>query len=146
MGFKYNNRKRLIRTGVGFLIFALLNLGVFVFTIFMNSLQNEITIFINVVCLAIGVITGIHYVQLPKKDYIRIDDNAISVHTGPGKTRKRILFDSIKMVVEVSNIIEIKLNNKKEQIVYLSSLAEDDVKELKERLKQKAEWRNTHVN
>ena len=146
MDFKYNNRKRLIRTGVGFLIFALLNLGVFVFLILTNGLQDEIIIVINVICLAIGVITGIHYVQLPKKDYIRIDDNAISVHTGPGKTRKRMLFGSIKMIVEVSNIIEIKLNNKKEKIVYLDSLAEDDVKVLKERLKQKIEWRNTHVN
>lgn len=146
MGFKYNNRKKLIRTGIGFLIFALLNLVVFAFTININGSQDEIVIVINIVFLVIGVIAGIHYVLLPKKDYVRIDENAISIHTGMGKSRKTILFDTIKMVVEVSNIIEIKTKNNKEQIVYLSSLAEEDREQLKERLKKKTDWRNTHVN
>lgn len=145
MGFKYYNDGKWMRKGIGSFFTALLTLVVFVITSYSKESQSIVVFLLAVTACTIQVLGGIYYINLPDKDYIRIDDYAISIYRGLVIPRKKIPFDNIKKVVEVSTVIELKLKDD-EQTLYPELLAAKDVEVLKEKLKKKTNWGNAHVN
>lgn len=146
MGYKYHNQKQWFQKGMGSFLAAFTNLGVLAINIYMSGHPEPVIYVLQVLITVIGVIVGINYYNYPDKDYIQIDDEAISIHRGLIIPRKSIPFESIKKVVEVSAIIELKLIDDGEQILYPEWLDEKDLQEVKERLRKVTNWRNVNAN
>ncbi|WP_430789802.1 hypothetical protein VBD025_04800 [Virgibacillus flavescens] len=147
MGYKYNNQKQWFQKGMGSFLAAFINLGVLAMNIYTTGSPPLFFYVLHVLITVIGVAVGINYINYPDKDYIQVDHDTISIYRGLFIPRKTIPFDSIKRVVEVSSIIELKFyEDDSEQLLYPEWLDETDANEVKEKLRKVTNWRNTNVN
>ncbi|MEH7239122.1 hypothetical protein [Bacillus sp. JJ1562] len=138
MGYRFVSNKRWIRESIFAIIYVLTItiLSVYSFLTFeVGDFTNPILSFILIVSIIVGIYRAIYYFKLPTKDYLIIEGRYLSIYRGNLIPRKMIQFDKVERVVQVNDIIIIKLSNGKEEQIYIEWLSNGDNIELKKELK-----------
>ncbi|MGY0694823.1 hypothetical protein ACW2QC_18915 [Virgibacillus sp. FSP13] len=139
MRFKYVQKQKWKPAGATSIIIAITNLLLLLLNAYMNGRLSVPVIAIHVLLAGVGGIMGIYYLNMRHKDYIRIDEQRISIHRGPVIPRKQIEFDNVKKVIVISTIIELHMKNEKVHQFTSDWLAADDLDEIKNILKKRVE-------
>ncbi len=94
-------------------------------------------IFITLVILftAFGVYKILFYFQIQEKNYIIITGEKLTIYRGNLLSRKDIPFKKIKRVVQISDMLLVKLVNDREEQIHTEWLTEKDSQTLKRELK-----------
>ncbi|WP_456277919.1 hypothetical protein [Bacillus sp. AK128] len=145
MSYKYNSIRKWKREGFKSLLQILILIFFSFFSSFSSGIGDQTNLFFLAFLLLVvmeRVYNAIYYFTLHNKDYLIIESSSISIYKGKLFPKKYIEYHKVKHVVQVSDIIILKLHDGKEEEIYTERLSHSDTnevkKELKHRLGQKA--------
>lgn len=84
-----------------------------------------------ILLLGKGVYRTYYYYRLPKKPYIFIDKNVLSISQGMLLPRKQVLLDQTVKIKQYNEILIIELKNHEEVQIYTNFISEEDTSKLK---------------
>lgn len=118
--------------GVVWLIVALLNLGLLIFML--NSFASHFGLLISPILLLTilsGSALGIFYLRIHHVDYIRINEQSLSIHRGLVLRRRIVKLSDVHEGRLVGNKYILILKNEKEVPLYTRNLSIRDLDRLK---------------
>ncbi len=137
-GYKFTSKKKWIRQGTNSLLYVLIIgfLSIY-FDIFFNAVNftNPIIFIILISSILIAILRAKYYFKLNKKDYLILEGGSVSIYRGFLFRRKQILFSQVEVVVQVSDVILLIMNNGKEEQIYTDLISNEDQVELIKNLK-----------
>ncbi|UOQ84419.1 hypothetical protein [Gracilibacillus salinarum] len=140
MHYHFIAQKKWKKEGISTLVFLCIVVIGFIFMLLDVNIQGTTlwlsTIFISLIIL-FGVYKSYYYLTLPRRNYLIMNDDHVSIYRGPVLSRKLVSFDQVDRVVQINTVILFKLENGKEEQIFTDFLSEEDTVEIKEQLKKK---------
>ena len=84
----------------------------------------------------LGIYRAIYYFKLHQKDYLIIGESSLSIFRGIIFPRRTINFNQIERVVQIDEVIILKLHSGKEEQINTEWLSDKNNADLKKELKQ----------
>lgn len=137
MGFHYDNQEKWVKHGLASFGGAILFLLIITFEIYMKGYIDRVMLVIEFVPVIVGVVQGFLYMTRSEKDYIRIEDDVISIHRGTFLPRKKVFFAEIRRYVQHDTLFILKLEDDREAQFNMDWLSKVDVGEIRDRLSEK---------
>ncbi|MFB4168858.1 hypothetical protein [Virgibacillus sp. JSM 102003] len=137
MEFNYDNQEKWIKNGLASFGGAILFLLIITFEIYMKGYIDKVMLIIEFVPVIAGVVQGFLFMTRSEKDYIRIEDEVMSIHRGTFLPRKKVFFDEIRRYVQYDTLFILKLEDDREAQFNMDWLSKEDVGEIRDCLSDK---------
>ncbi len=137
MGFNYDNQEKWMKNGLASFGGAILFLLIIIFEIYMKGYIDRVMLMIKFAPVIAGVVQGFLYMTRSEKDYIRIEDDVISIHRGTFLPRKKVFFAEIRGYMQHDTLFILKLEDDREAQFNMDWLSKADVGEIRDLLSEK---------
>lgn len=140
MELKFSEKRKWFKAGIRSILYTLAVFfsGIILFiSMDADETANRLLMIICTLFILLGIYKALYYFRLPKKDYVVIEENLISIHRGNIIPRKIIKFNRVKRVVQVNEVISLLLSNEREEHIYTDWLSEEDTSQLKKKLQRR---------
>ncbi|SIS46472.1 hypothetical protein [Salimicrobium salexigens] len=143
MEYRYKNSKKWKREGLKSLWQAMAAVAANIITMASIDPSPLLLSFIQIVTGVIiisGVINTFYFFTRSGKEYITVDDQAVLIRNGPFFNKKEVLLGDMTGLVEREEELVIEYGKKRrETLVEKENLSEEDVRDFKQEIRNKAE-------
>ncbi|WP_226582787.1 hypothetical protein [Halobacillus litoralis] len=130
MHIQYSNqtiwKKKAIKSGLD----TVVSVSVVLIALLVNGRVQGVLVYTTGFLFLLGLWRTLHYLKMPERDYIRFEENGMSVRRGIADPRLRISDEDVKRVQLVEDVLTIRTVKQEEEDIYLENVTTEDADRL----------------
>ncbi|RWZ60164.1 hypothetical protein EQV77_02410 [Halobacillus fulvus] len=92
----------------------------------LNGRVEPFQVYIGIALFLLAIFQVIYFANMVRRDYIRMDEQALMIHRGILDSRKKIRFDQVSEVSCVHDVLAIRTRDGDGEDIYMSRLVDED--------------------
>ncbi|MBA2173707.1 hypothetical protein H0266_02230 [Halobacillus locisalis] len=105
-------------------------LFVIFFMLYVNSEVTEVIAYVSFVVIVSSVFYMLYSLNMPQRDYIRLEEDYFSVHRGFLDSRKKVSYRDVTQMSRVHEVLSIRTSNGDGEDIYTNQLSDYDLPQL----------------
>lgn len=130
MAFKYASIHRWKKQALNAFYNILSQIFVIAVTLYVNTEMTEVVAYISMMFIALSTFYIFYSLNMPQRDYIRLEDDYFSVHRGILDSRKKISYREVTQMSRVHEVLSIRTSDGDGEDIYTNQLSDYDLPQL----------------
>lgn len=137
MNFQYSNSQMWRKKAWGSLFNMAGGLFLIGFSLYINDHVQEVLVYTTGVLFFGGLWQMIHYLRMPGRDYVRLEEEVVDIRRGIADPRLRVRDEEVKRVQQNEDMITIRTEKGDEENIYLENFSDEDAALILDQLQER---------